>query len=108
MQNVTQAVLNAFKPIDLLASAAQKHALKHQDLHTAAVAKLGSNCFMLQHHMLSFVTDLLSAEPLTLQHLRAEALWELAYGHQLFFWGCSAHKGRGNLTWLVCSITNWR
>ena len=93
MKNVSQAVLDAFKPTVLLTPAVQEHTSRHADLHSAAVAKLGGHSFMLQHHMLTFVTDLLSAEPVTLEHLRAQSVWELAYGHQFFFWGCSPQSG---------------
>lgn len=101
MKNVSQAVLDAFKPTVLLTPAAQEHTSRHADfLHSAAVAKLGEHSFMLQHHTLTFVTDLLSAEPVTLEHLRAQSMWELAYGHQFFFWGCLSQSGMQNGTLL--------
>lgn len=93
IEHVTETMLNAFKPVELLAPGAQEHASRHQDLHSAAVAKLSHDSFLLQHYTLNFLSDLLSAKPAVLQHLRAESVWELAYGRQFFFWGRVAHTG---------------
>lgn len=93
MKNTSEAVLNAFKPVHLLPQAAQEHTASHQERHNAAALRLGTDSFILQHHTLSFVSELLTAEPASLQHLRAQALWEVAYGHQVFFWGTASAKG---------------
>lgn len=93
MQHITEAVLNAFRPRAMLAAPSEEHASKHQDLHAAAVSKLSQDSSILQHHALSFLTDLLSVEPAMLQYLRAQSTWELAYGRCFFFWGCDAQSG---------------
>lgn len=92
MKQTATAVLNAFCP-----GPAPVHpqgnpsvptpAPTHQDeLHSTALIKLSQESCVLQHHTLKFVSSLFGAEPGALEHLKAEGLWELAYGHAFFFW----------------------
>ena len=82
MQQTTNAVLNAFRP-----NPASTVTTTYQDeLHSTALIKLAQGTCILQHHALDFVSSIFLAEPSTLEHLRAEGLWELAFGEVFFFW----------------------
>ena len=97
MKETSNAVLDAFRPIP--APSNPQRTTTHQDeLHSTALIKLSQGSCILQHHALKFVSSLLLAEPGTLEHLKAEGLWELAYGNTFFFWNArhgSSHTAPG-------------
>ncbi|KAL3142038.1 hypothetical protein ABBQ32_004670 [Trebouxia sp. C0010 RCD-2024] len=85
MQQTTNAVLNAFRPNP--APVSPHGTPTHQDeLHSTALVKLSQGTCILQHHALKFVSSMFLVEPSTLEHLRAEGLWDLAFGEVFFFW----------------------
>ncbi|KAL0021859.1 hypothetical protein WJX77_009077 [Trebouxia sp. C0004] len=86
MKQVTSCLLNAFQTSPLLPEPSTLFS-NEAAIHTTAVAKLAQDTCTLQHHALKFVAAVLVAEPATLKHLRAEGLWDLAYGQLFFFWG---------------------
>ncbi len=98
MKQVTSCLLNAFRPSPLQPEQSPQFP-NEAAIHTTAIAKLAQDTCTLQHHGLNFVAALLAAEPATLKHLRAEGLWDLAYGQLFFFWGGTddgAHRHQGN------------
>lgn len=97
MKQVTSCLLNAFRTSPLLPEPLPLFP-NEAAIHTTAIAKLAQDTCTLQHHALNFVSAILAAEPATLKHLRAEGLWDLAYGHLFFFWGGTddgAHRHQG-------------
>ena len=93
MKQLTSTLLNAFRST-FPSSDSQLPAFSQDALHAEAIGKLTRNSCILQHHALKFVTSLLLAEPGSIKHLRAEGLWELAFGDLFFFWGGAADQGQ--------------
>ena len=106
MKQTANAVLNAFRP-GPTPGTVNPHgtpptpAPTHQDeLHSTALIKLSQGTCILQHHTLKFVSSLFLAEPGASEHLKAEGLWELAYGDAFFFWNAEpgpSHAAPGEL-----------
>ncbi len=97
MKQVTSCLLNAFRTSPLPPEPSPLFP-NEAAIQTTAVAKLAQDTCTLQHHALNFVAALLTAEPATLKHLRAEGLWDLACGQLFFFWGGTddgAHRHHG-------------
>lgn len=97
MKQVTCCLLNAFRTAPLQPEPSPLFP-NEAAIHTTAIAKLAQDTCTLQHHALSFVAAILVAEPATLKHLRAEGLWDLAYGQLFFLWGGTddgAHRHQG-------------
>ena len=93
MKQTIHAVLSAFQP-NPTSSAAQGAPTPQDELHSTALIKLSQRSCLLQHHALDFLSSLFLAEPNTLQHLRAEGLWDLAFGNFFFFWRTASTEGQ--------------
>lgn len=109
MKQTANAVLDAFRP-GPTAGAVNPHGAPltpthHDELHSTALIKLSQGDCILQHQALKFVSSLFLAEPATLEHLKAEGLWELAYGETFFLWSARAgasHAASGELITKCC------
>jgi hypothetical protein len=114
MKEVTSCLLNAFQTSPLLPEPSRLSA-NEAAIHTTAVAKLAQDTCVLQHHALNFVAAILVAEPAALKHLRAEGLWDLAYGQLFFFWGGTddvTHRHHGKTSCSLkgskaCTLCKW-
>lgn len=95
MKQTANAVLDAFRPgpasgmVNPQGSPPTTFPTHQDELRSTAVIKLSQGSCVLQHHTLKFVSSLCLAEPGALEHLKAEGLWELAYGDAFFFWNAT-------------------
>lgn len=106
MKQTATAVLDAFRPgpaagpVNPQGAPATPTPTHHDELHSTALIKLCQGNCVLQHQALNFVSALFLAEPAALEHLKAEGLWELAYGDAFFFWSAkpgASHAASGEL-----------